>query len=155
MTAWFTYLLSFITKMGSSFGYENSHVLGGELVYEIFVRGSVYILRNVVRLLCIFFSFFYIYLMYTSLVTIWHTLYLSMDIYIYIYVDVCYSPIFSCVVSFLSLCTCFLLFVCNLLFMSHTKMSWWVLFKVFQKYRLSKSSCHELSFCKAFQEFVL
>ena len=44
-------------------------------------------------------------------------------IYIYIYVDVCYSPIFSCVVSFLSLCTCFLLFVCNLLFMSHTKMS--------------------------------
>ena len=69
--------------MGSSFGYENSHVLGGELVYEIFVRGSVYILRNVVRLLCIFFSFFYIYLMYTSPVTIWHTLYLSMDIYIY------------------------------------------------------------------------
>ena len=87
------------------------------------------------RLLCIFFSFFYIYLMYTGLVTIWHTLYLSFDIY----VDVCYSPISTCVVSFLSLCTCFLLFVCNLLFLFHTKMPWWVLFKVFQKYRLSRS----------------
>ena len=47
------------------------------------------------------------------------------------------------------------LFVCNLLFLSHTKMSWWVLFKVFQKYRLSKSTCHKLSSCKVFQEFVL
>ena len=34
------------------------------------------------RFLCIFFSFFYIYLMYIGLVTIWHTLYLSLDIYI-------------------------------------------------------------------------
>ena len=31
------------------------------------------------------------------------------------------SPTLSCVVSFLSLYTCFLLFVCNLLFMFHTK----------------------------------
>ena len=61
-------------------------------------------------------------------------------IYIYIYMLMyVYSPISSCVVSFLSLCTCFLLFVCNLLFLFHTKMPWWVLFKVFQKYRLSKS----------------
>ena len=45
--------------------------------------------------------------------------------------------------------------VCNLLFLFHTKMPWWVLFKVFQKYRLSKSSCHELFSCKIFQEFVL
>ena len=29
--------------------------------------------------------------------------------------------------------------VCNLLILFHTKMPWWVLFKVFQKYRLSKS----------------
>ena len=34
----------------------------------------------------------------------------------------------------------FLLYVCNLLFLFHTKMPWWVLFKVFQKGRLSKSS---------------
>ena len=53
----------------------------------------------------------------------------------------------SCVVSFLPLYTCFLLFVCNLLFLFHTKMPWRVLFKVFQKYRLSKSTCHKLSSC--------
>ena len=52
---------------------------------------------------------------------------------IYIYDDV--SP---CVVSFLSLYTCFL-YVYNLLFLFHTKMPWWVLLKVFQKNRLSKS----------------
>ena len=40
----------------------------------------------------------------------------------YIYVDACYSPIFSCVVSFLSLCACFLYIVCNLLILFHTKM---------------------------------
>ena len=49
------------------------------------------------------------------------------------------SPFFSCVVSFLSLCTCFLFIVYNLISLFHIKMSWWVLFKVFQKYRLSKS----------------
>ena len=54
------------------------------------------------------------------------------------------SPISICVVSFLSLCICFLFIVCNILFFFHTKMPWWFLFKVFQKYRLSKSSCHEL-----------
>ena len=40
----------------------------------------------------------------------------------FIYIDVCYSPIFTCVVSFLSLCTCFLYIVCNLLFLFNTKM---------------------------------
>ena len=90
------------------------------------------------RLLCIFFSFFYIYLMYTNLVTIWHTLYLSLDIYIYMLMYVIHLP-YTCVVYFLSLCICFLYIVCNLLFLFHTKMLWWVLFKVFHKYRLSKS----------------
>ena len=127
-------------------GYESSHVHRGRVSIRDFCdKGSVYTLRDIVRLLCIFFSFFYIYLMYTGLVTIWHTLYLSLDIY----VDVCYSPIFTWIVSFLSLCTCFLFSVCNLLFLFHTTMPWWVLFKVFQKYRLSKSSC------KVFQKFVL
>ena len=32
------------------------------------------------------------------------------------------SPIFTCVVSFLSLYTYFLFLICNLLFLSHTKM---------------------------------
>ena len=49
------------------------------------------------------------------------------------------SPISPCVIYFLSLCTCFLFIVCNILFLFHTKMPWWVLFKVFQKYRFSKS----------------
>ena len=65
------------------------------------------------------------------------------------------SPILTCVVSFLSLYTWFLLLVCNILFQFHTKISWWVLFKVFQKYRLSKSTCYKLSSCKNFLEFVL
>ena len=65
------------------------------------------------------------------------------------------SPTSTCVVSFLPLYTCFLLLVCNLLFLFHTKMPWWILFKVFQKYKLSKSTCHKLSSCKIFQEFVL
>ena len=43
-------------------------------------------------------------------------------IYIYIYADVCFSPIFPFVVYFLSLYTCFLFIVCNLLFLFHTKM---------------------------------
>ena len=60
-------------------------------------------------------------------------------VYIYIEVVITVSPISACVVSFLSLCTWFLYIVCNLLFMFHTKMLWWVFFKVFQKYRLSKS----------------
>ena len=47
------------------------------------------------------------------------------------------------------------LFVCNFMILFHTKMSWWILFKVFQNYRLSKSTCHKLSSCKVFQEFVL
>ena len=47
--------------------------------------------------------------------------------------------------TYLSMCCFFSLFihifliVCNLLFLFHTKIPWWVLFKVFQKYRLSKS----------------
>ena len=47
------------------------------------------------------------------------------------------------------------LLVYNLLFLFRKIMPWWVLFKVFQKYRLSKSACHELSPCKVFQEFIL
>ena len=41
----------------------------------------------------------------------------------FIYVDVCFFHLpLTYVVSFLSLCTCFLLLVCNLLFLFHTKM---------------------------------
>ena len=45
-----TYPLSFMTKRGSSFGYESSHVLRRRVsVGDIFVRGSVFFLRDVVR----------------------------------------------------------------------------------------------------------
>ena len=37
-----TYPLSFMTKRGSSFGMRVVLYLGGELVYDIFVRWSVY-----------------------------------------------------------------------------------------------------------------
>ena len=127
--------------------------IGGVSIGDFWDRGNVYTMRDVVRFLCIFFSFFYIYLMYIGLMTIWHKLYLL--IFGFIYVNVYYSLIFTRVVSFLSLCTCFLYVVCNILFLFHTKMPWWVLFKVFQKYRLSKSSCPKLSSRKVFQEFVL
>ena len=50
-----------------------------------------------------------------------HLIYIVL-IFGFIYVNVCYSPIFTCVVSFLSLCTCFLYIVCNILFLFHTKM---------------------------------
>ena len=59
-------------------------------------------------------------------------------IFWYIYDDVC-------LVNYLFMCCFFSLFIhmfpniCNLLFLFHTKMHWWVLFKMFQKDRLSKS----------------
>ena len=96
------------------------------------------------------------FFLYTGLVTMFTYIVLIFDIYIYIYIKyMSSSPISTCVVSLLSLYTCFLYNVYNLLFLFHTKMPWWVLFKVFQKYRLSKSTCHKLSSCKFFQEFVL
>ena len=89
----------------------------------------------------------------------------SLDKHLYVYIHCAYLwciydvyvffTYLTCVVSFLSLYTCFLLSVCNLLFLFHTKMPWWVLFKVFQKYKLSKFTCHKLSSCKIFQKFVL
>ena len=112
-------------------------------------------MRDVVRIWCIFFFSFYlryIVLVHGSCDHYWHTLYLFFSICGCMFFF--YLPL-TCVVSFLYLCTCFLLRVCNLLFLFHIKMPWWVLFKAFQKYRLLKYSCHKLSSCKVFQEFVL
>ena len=100
-------------------------------------------MRDVVRTFCIFSFLSYLdtlflyfrsgdHLVIAKLVFIW---------YIYIWWGCYYilSPISLCVVSFLSLCTCFLFIVCNLLFLFRTKMLWLVLFKVFQKYWMSNS----------------
>ena len=56
------------------------------------------------------------------------------------------SPILAYVVSFLSLYTWFLLLVCNLLFLFHTKMPWWVLFKVFQNLQSFSRVCVRIDF---------
>ena len=45
------------------------------------------------------------------------------DIYTFEVIITVLSPIFTCVVSFLSLYSCFLLLVCNLIFLFHTKIS--------------------------------
>ena len=113
-------------------------------------------LRDVVEILCIFFlsilDTMFLYLRSCDHIVIANLV--LVDIYTFKVVITVLSPIFTCVISFLSLYTCFLFFVCNLIFLFHTKMPWWVLFKLFQKYRLSKSTCHKLSSCKFFQEFV-
>ena len=60
-----------MTKRGSSFGYESSHVVRGRVSTRdryFCDKESIYILRDVMRLLCIFFSFFYF--MYTDFMTI-------------------------------------------------------------------------------------
>ena len=97
-------------------------LIGGGLTQEIFVRGSVHIFEGCSEDFCIF-SFLstsnILYLVY------WYCDHFDIHctyiwfIYILMYV---LSPISPCVVSFLSLYTCFLLSVCNLLFLFHTKM---------------------------------
>ena len=60
MTTLGTCPLSFVTKRGSSFVYESSHVFRGRVsIGDIFVRGSFFLsMRDVVRTYCIF-SFLY------------------------------------------------------------------------------------------------
>ena len=64
------------------------------------------------------------------------------------------SLILTCVVFFFFLYTHDSYYLYAIYYFFHTKMPWWVLFKVFQKYRLSKSICHKLSSYKVFQECI-
>ena len=74
--------------------------------------------------------------------------------YFHIYDDVCFSsPTSTCVVSFLSLFTCFFMYAI-FISVSHI-MHWWVLFKCFKKTSCESLPCDELSSCKVFQEFVV
>ena len=100
-----------------------------------------------------FFLFFFIYisLLYIGLVTIYlHTLYVTF----HKYDDDVYfsSPISTCIVSFLSLYTCFFIYAI-FIFVSH-KILWWVLFKCFRKIGCENLPCHKLSSCKVFQKFM-
>ena len=91
------------------------------------------------------------FFLYTCLVTI---IDIHCTYFLYILMYVFFTYLYMC--CFFSIFIhMFLILVCNLLFLFHTKMHWWVLFKVFQKYRLSKSTCHKLSSYKVFQEFLL
>ena len=100
-----TYPFSFMTKKGSSFGFESSLILRARFsIGHFFYRGSVYSFEGCSEDLMYFLFFFiYISLLNTGLVTILlHSLY-----FIFIYDDdVCFSTSNStCVVSFLSLYT--------------------------------------------------
>ena len=146
----FLYPLSLMTKMGRNCG---EYVVFFFFFKILHVRGRNAFLCKGEMCFILLESVLTSLFLYTGLVTIYrHTLYLFSFLWCWC---IFLSPTLSYVVSYLSLYTCFLLFVCNLLFLFHTKMPWWVLFKVFQKYRLSKSICHKLSSCKIFQEFVL
>ena len=83
-------------------------------------------MRDVVRT-CMYlflFSLFQIhYILYIGLVVILTYIVLIFDFHIYIYILMyVLSPISPCVVSFLSLYTCFLFLVYNSLFLFYTKM---------------------------------
>ena len=89
-----------------------------------------------------------------GLVTIYkHTLYLSLLFMI----DVCFSftyPFMCCLFSpFIHM----LLITCmqSIYFCFTQRCLDEFCFKVFQKYRLSKFTCHKLSSCKVFQEFMI
>ena len=105
------------------------------------VRGSVYLLV----VLGASFSF-----LYTGLVTIFTYIILYFHIWWWCMFS---SPTSACIVSFLSWYTCFFMYAI-FISISHM-MHWWVLFKCFRKTGYESLSCHELSSCKVFQEFVV
>ena len=89
---------------------------------------------------------------------LWPFIYIHCTLFSYIYDDddddVCFSsPTSTCVVSFLSLYTCFFMYAI-FISVSHM-MPWWVLFKCFRKTSCESLPYHELSSCKVFQEFML
>ena len=100
----------------------------------------------------LFFSFSFRYIISCTLV-LWplsdskHCIYLW---YIYLIMLLSHFHVSLYVLFLFSLYTHVSYFVCNLLFLFHTKMLWWVLFKVFQKYRLSKSSMPWTLFLQSF-----
>ena len=109
------------------------------------VRGSVYLLV----VLGASFSF-----LYTGIVTILLIAYIVF-IFIYICVDVCcFSPISPCVVSFLSLYTYFFMYAILYFYFRLRCLDEFCL-KCFRNTGCENLSCHELSSCKIFQEFVL
>ena len=105
-------------------------------------------MRDVVRF---FLGIFFLSFTFTSCILVFDYLTYIVLIFEFIYVDVCYSPIFTCVVSFLSLCICFLFIVCNLLyfcFIQRCRDEFCL--KCFRNTGCQNISRHELSSCKVF-----
>ena len=76
-------------------------------------------------------------------------------LFIYIYVDVCcFSSIFLCIVSSLSLNTCFFMYAIVYFFFTLRFLNEFCL-KCFRKTGFENLPCQELFSCKIFQEFVL
>ena len=137
----FLYPLSIMTKRGRKCGFFLRFYMLGGVVFHL-VRGSVYLLV----VLEASFSF-----LYTGLVTIFTYIMLIFDIYIYIWCMFS-SPTSPCIVSFLSLYTCFFMYAI-FIFVSYM-MPWWVLFECYRKTGCESLSCRELFSRKVFQEFV-
>ena len=87
------------------------------------------------------------FFLYTGLVTMFIYIVLIFDIYIYD--DVCLLHLPLHVLFLFSLYTHVSYYLYAIYYFCFT------LRVLFQKYRLSKSTCHKLSSCKVFQEFVL
>ena len=121
------------------------------LFFSLYTHVSI----NVCNLLFLF-LFFVVTLSFWTLV-LWqfsdnkHCTYLS-----FIYMMMLLSFHLSLHVLFLfSLYTHVSINVCNLLFLFHTKMPWWVLFKVFQNDRLSKSIMPWTLFLQSFSRVCI
>ena len=143
-------------KKGESLGIMRVVLyLGRELKYAIFVRGSVYFLRDVVMILCTFFSLYLVTLSsYTPV--LWPFIYGIHCIYFHLYM--CWCMLFF---TYLSMCCFFsifihiFLYVCNFYFCFTLRCLNEFCLKCFRKTSCENLPCHELSSCKVFQEFVL
>ena len=123
-------------------------VLGGELVQDTLDRERVVlsVLRDVVRFWCTLSHYMYHGLVTTVITYI-------VFFFWYIWDDVCFLHLcLTCVVSFLSLYTCLFLYTTCLCFTLDALMN---LVYVFHLKQVASLSCHDLSSCKVFQEFVL
>ena len=92
--------------------------------------------------------------LYTGIVTMFTYIVLIFDIYIYIYDDVCllHLPLHVLFLFYLYIHVSYYLYA--IYYFCFTQDALMSFVKVFQKYKLSKSTCHNSS-CKVFQEFVL
>ena len=117
-------LWQFVTKRGSSFGYESSHTHRRKV--SLGDSGSVF--EGCSEDFMYFFSFLsildtlFMYLGSCDHIVIANLVLVDRDIYIFEVVITVLSPISPCVVSFLFFIHMFLIDLCNLIFLFRTKM---------------------------------